>query len=279
MRGSLVVVDRLLADSLQRLAEAGARAVIVLDPYGSELTTEAGLYLVPIVRLSPTALAMGHALPNPRSAADGLVSINASSHLHIVVDTATRPTMAVIGRQPGKGGQLPVAIVAARFDPAELDTFNATAPALLITILRYVEEHPIAADVVAVATSGDERSFAALRLGLAQLDADERARTRLVMVIGPTLSGEVVIETQSDAISSSGTGRLAARVAEALGAQVSEGDDRLLRAVSSSALPPAVITESAPGSDMQPSAEHLRRLAEAVLVSLAYVPRHLEELR
>jgi hypothetical protein len=115
---------------------------------------------------------------------------------------------------------------------------------------------------------------------LAQLDQADRARLQAVVLIGPVLSDTLVVETQTDVGLPSGTGRLAARLQDALGVTTSPrpaGD--LLRAIQLTRVAAAPITFAAEGPDREPIPEAIEQAGLTILTALAYIPNHVTEMR
>jgi hypothetical protein len=149
----------------------------------------------------------------------------------------------------------------------------------LIAVVDRLRSAPIALDVIATATSADYQNFAGIRLALRQLSLEQRGRLQAILVIGPLLSESLVVETQTDQAAPSGTGRLAARLHDALGIETSPrvaGD--LFRAIQLTQVAASPMSFSATGTDAEPSEEAIAKGARAVLVALAYVPTHLSEM-
>jgi hypothetical protein len=110
--------------------------------------------------------------------------------------------------------------------------------------------------------------------------ADERRRLSLIVLIGPVLSDHLVVRTEGDTVTPGGAARLAARLRDATGVELESrpaGD--VLRAVQSAGLTVPPLTIEATGEAREPSREALAAAARAVLMAIAYVPRHLDEMR
>jgi hypothetical protein len=279
---AIVILDATAPASLQRLADAQARAIVLLQ--ATNFSRLAGVYPLPVLSTSRQALtaALGRALPDLRASADRYQVVADNARVRIQTEQIQAPIVDVLTRVASPSLDSPVVVLAARYDAAPDATTTwdtASAAAMLAVLVDYVRAHPLPLTVVAIASSGDHQNYAGLRLGLQQLTPSERDRLRAVFVLGPFLSGPVAVETQAVQGLPSGTGRLAARLEEALGARFTPqvpGD--LSRAILSKVRAPQV-TFAAPGLDHEPTSETIRQSGVVVLTALAYIPRHQSEMR
>jgi peptide/nickel transport system permease protein len=279
---AIVLLDAAAPPSLQRLVDTHARAVILLQAIN--LSRVRGVYPLPIVSASRQALtaALGRAIPDLRTSADRSVVLAEEARLQIQTEEVTTAISDVVARVASASTDAPVVLIAARYDaaPDATSTWDtASAAAMLALITEHLRAHPLPLTIVALASSGDHQNYAGLRFGLTQLTPSERDRLQAILLIGPMLSGSVVVETQTVQGQPSGMGRLAARLDDALGTHLSPqplGD--LTRAIFSK-VSAAQLTFVGRGADHEPSAEDLRRSAVVVLTAVAYIPPHQSEMR
>lgn len=280
--GAIVLLTQVSGSVLPRLAAAGALAVVALDAT-TTLPHSAGTYPLPVVATTRGALttALGRALPDLRSSTVRVQLLAEEAAVHVDVARATVRVKDAFARIDM--GNAPLVVLAARYDVASPSAGRwgaASASALLVTVVEYLRAQPLSLSVLALATGADDLDFAGLRLGLEQLSAAERDRVVAVLVVGPALADGLLVEAQVVPGLPSGTGRLAARVQDALGARFkSQSVADLVRAIARSRVSAAPLTFSAPGPDESPSARYVERVAVGILTALAYIPRHLDELR
>ncbi len=289
LAGTIVAMDAPSAAALgiyvQRATALAMRALIVLDAGETNFRREPGLYAIPVVRMTPTALAshLRRSLPSLPALAPRVAALADVATLRIRIEQVAAPVASVVARQPAASSDRPLVLVAARYDNASDVSANwstATSAAVLAGVVDYLRAEPLALEVIAVATSTDHQSYAGLRLALAQLTSAERGRLRALVMIGPLLSGPSLVETETDLSMPSGTGRLAARLKDATGIALdarAAGD--LLRAVQQARVSAPPITFSARGYDREPSSDALARNARLILAALYYIPRHPDEMR
>jgi peptide/nickel transport system permease protein len=267
----------------QRLSSAHAKALIVLDSTGFNFRRESGLYSLPTVRTTPTALGalLHRGLPDLRTRLPRYEVLAQDARVFIETERLDAPVADVLAVVPGSELGAPAVLLVARFDqPPGLTQDSATASAALVTIVEHVRAHPLPLAVAALATTTDDQNFAGLRLALARLEPSMRARLQAIILVGPLLSDHVSVETQVDPGLASGTGRIAARLHDAFGVEVlahPAGD--LLRAIQSEGAPVAPLTVSAIGVDTEPSFGFIRASATVILATLAYIAGHQDEMR
>ncbi len=289
IKDAIVVLDASSAAGLgslvQRASVVGASALIALVTGDAEYRRESNFYALPVVRMTPTALAstLGRSVPNLRPAESQIARLATEARLQIRTEPIETPVTNVITRVPGIPSGGPLAVVAARYDNAAGSSTNwstATSAAALFGIVEHLRANPIPLDVVAIATSGDHQGYAGLRLALAHLAPAERARLQAIVVVGPLLSDALVVQAQTDFTVTSGTARLAARLRDATGVALdAKPAGELLRVLQSARASVAPLLFTAAGSDSDPGANALAKNARIVLAALAYVPNHLDELK
>ena len=287
--GAIVVLDRLspgiLGNVAQRLVAADARAVVALDTIPQNYLRGSGLYPLPAVQMPTAALTvfLHRSLPDLQTQHSRSVTLADEATLH--VRTVSRETLIanVVTHVGVSLESRPLVLITASYDSAPgVNTRwdSATAAAVLVAVVDRLRIAPLDLEVEAVATSADFQNWAGLRLALAQLDRADRGRLQAVVLIGPSLSDTLVVETQTDIGMPSGTGRLAARLQDALGVTTSPrpaGD--LLRAIQSTRVAAPPIRFAAAGPDSDPLPEAIQKAGRAVLTALAYIPNHISEMR
>jgi peptide/nickel transport system permease protein len=285
LAGAVVVLAQTPPAAFQRLADAHARAVIVVTASGSTFRRESGLYPLPAVYVTPSAFltALGRPLPDLRAVIPRYQMLAEDVHLQITTERSDAPITDVITRVGTTLADAPIVILAARYDaaPGTGTTWDtATSAAMLVGVVEHLRMHPLPLQLLALATSADHQNYAGLRLGLDQLEPGERGRVQAIILLGPLLSDNVLLETQLDPSLPGRTGRLAARMEDALGAHLTPqiGGD-LVRAIGSAKVSAPPLGISAPGADVAPGDDVLRRASLMTLVALAYIPRHLSEMR
>jgi peptide/nickel transport system permease protein len=287
LSGAIVVVGRVGSAALgnlgQRLRVAGAVAVVGLDPLSRSYPRAAGVYPLPTLLTTSIALsgALHQPLPDLQRTSARFAKLADEATVHIRTETVTTAVSDVVARLPARSAGAPLVLIAAPYDTAPGTTerwASASSTATLLAVLDQLRRAPVDLDIVAVATSADYQSYAGLRLAITRLSQEDSARLRAILLIGPVLSDDLVVGTQADIAVASSTGRLAARLGDALGlttAPQASGD--LLRAILSAGATASPITFAAAGPDRVPAQGDLRKAGEAVLAALAYVPRHLSE--
>jgi peptide/nickel transport system permease protein len=221
LEGSVVALDgppaSILGPFVQRLAAAGARAVVVVDRGGQNYRS--ATYEIPTVAVGSESLAtaLGGAIPDPRNAAPSFV-VARSISIGIRTERVRLPVLDVVAHI-GKPDRA-VVVVAAPYDSAAGSNAGwptASAAATLSSVVERLREDPVDAEVIAVATAADQQNYAGLRVALSRLSNDERGRLSLIVLIGPVLSDHLVIRTEGDTVTPSGAARLAARLHDATG--------------------------------------------------------------
>jgi len=288
VRDAVVAVGRPAGPGPQRIpdpkrfADAGARALIVLD---TPFLAPTPSYPLPVVRMSQAALVAARGRPLPDLRASGLRAqqIAGDVRLSISVELVRAEIADVVARVSAPTPGAPIVVIAARYDGAPDATARwdtASAAALLVAVVEHLRENPLPLEVIAMATAGDHQSFAGLRLGLAQLQQTERDRVQSVLVIGPLLADHVRVETQLVQGLPSGSGRLAARLSDALGVEVVAAPlGELARSLVVARVNVTPLSVSSAGADRAPTANDFEAAAQVVLTALAYVPNHLSEMR
>jgi peptide/nickel transport system permease protein len=285
--GAIVVVGRVSSAALgileQRLRAAGAIAVVGLDPLSQSYPRAAGVYALPTLLTTSIALsdALHQPLPDLERTSARFAKLADEATVRVRTETDAAVVTDIVARVPAISAGAPLVLVAAPYDAAPGTTerwASASSAATLLAVLDQLRRAPLDIGIVAAATSADYQNYAGLRLALTQLSRDELARLQAIVLIGPVLSDELVVGTQTDIAVSSSTGRLAARLGDALLLTTSpQASGDLLRAILRAGATVSPITFTAAGPDREPAQGDLNKAGQAVLAALAYVPRHLSE--
>jgi hypothetical protein len=226
--------------------------------------------------------ALGRPLPDLRASGLRAQQISGDVRLSISGELVRAEIADVVARVSPTPGA-PIVVIAARYDGAPDATARwdtASAAALLVSLVEYLRENPLPLEVIAMATAGDHQSLAGLRLGLAQLQQTERDRVQSVLVIGPIQTRDLRVETQLVQGLPSGSGRLAARLSDALDVKVVAASlGELARVLAAAHVNVTPLSVSSPGTDHAAAPSDLEAAGRVVLTALAYVPRHLGEMR
>jgi peptide/nickel transport system permease protein len=282
--GAVVVLAQVPPAAFQLLADAHARAVIVVTASESTFRRESGLYPLPIVSVTRSAFltTLGRGLPDLRTTVPRYQKLAEDARVHITTERVVAAITDVIARVGATRPEVPIVIVAARYDTAPgagtaWDT--ATSASMLVGVVDHLRMHPLPLQLLALATSADYQNYAGLRVGLEQLEPSERGRVQAIILLGPLLSDSVQVQTQLDPSVPGRTGPLAARMSDALGARlVPQIGGDLVRAIRSAEVSAPPLGISAPGPDRAPGDDVLRRAALMTLVAMAYIPTHQAEM-
>ena len=287
VRGSVVVAATGPAATgflAARLVTVGASALILLDDIGLGFRREAGLYAIPTLRMTSAVLinAVRRPLPDVRALPVHWVTLADDVSLQISTERIETPIANVIARVPGPSATAPLVVIAAGYDAAPgTDTpwDTASASAVLVAVVEQLRRQPLALDVRAIWTSGEYQDHAGLRQALATLAPRDRERLQAVVLIGPVLSDDLIVTTDPSPGIVSGSGRLAARLRDALDLGAMPAGGELVRAMEKAGVSTSPLAIAASGSGRAPDATVLARAGTVVLTALAYIPRHQTEMQ
>lgn len=271
-----------LANLVQRASGLGARGVVALIGTTTEYRGASDFYALPVVRMTPSALASALHRSLPSLEGSQLVPVGADATLLIETTQRRSELIDVVAQVTTSSAQAPVAVVVAPFDDATASApwSSATAAGLLVGVVEHIRSSPLDLEVIAIATSGDDQGFAGLRLALGTLRPDQIRRLRALLVIGPVLSEHLGVQAQTDFTVTSGTARLAARLRDAAGIGLeARPAGELLRAIQTTGVAAAPLVFSALGASQDPGPAAFARAGRVVLAALAYIPRHIDEMQ
>ncbi len=252
----------------------GARAVIFVTSSSLPFPLSSGGYAVPVLRASRSALerAAGAPLPPGFDSFARLTPVAASVTISVTV-RHTRVTGTVhVGRLPAAGAEASgIVVVAGGADAATGATLGAIA--------EHARSRPLPVAIVTIADAALDARGAALVAGLATLTREERARVKAVLFVSgagrPTVAPDPPDRSQPMATTASG--RIARKVADALGARVDPQPTRALQLAARAAgvAAPTFVLE---GSSDATGTGAVRDMARSALVLVAYVARPAPEL-
>ena len=196
----------------------------------------------------------------------------------------------VVARIPGRLPNGPLIVVAAPYDAAPsvhyLDYASArpqaTATAALVAAAESVRGAGLNADLIWVAVGSQVHDAAGLKAALRDLSGDEAKRLIAFIWIPSALGSPISLQADpTEAQNPAGSGRVAGRVANALGARsVRQGSAELPRTLAAVGVRAATFQIAGSATEDTPVNEDaLRTTGRAVLTLIAYLAEHPETLK
>ena len=291
-RGSIVLIrdppSATAFEMVRVLAELKVAGVMLIA--NNDIPLDPIPSLMPAVRMSEAGAASLFEGRLPRIAdGEAVRALDLRASLEVRVSRANVRGKNAVATLATTRENRPVVLVIAPFDlpttvvqlPNDDDWATASAAAVLIAVAERARSERLAAELVFVAAASQSQDQAGLKTALRTLASEQRERLAAVIVMQDALGGVVSIRSDASGWPHSGAARMSARVASRAGATATvQPDNRIQRALAATGMrvPTLELVTDGP-RDREPSAVALERAGRTLLLLVAYLASHPDQLR